>query len=145
MQKKKKKMSIYDKYRLVLISLGILYIIFMAIMLLIVDNKDTFFITAFILGIIIVLASLMFGLTIVAGEADKNSIRILEMDFDRIDTGMRQLQDIMPNVFKNYNYINTYVYNLHDKCYYQIYTKDDIKWMRNIGMINPREKYYYGS
>ena len=144
-KKKRKKMSIYDKYRLVLISLAAIYIIFIAVMLSIVDNKDAFFVTAFIVGVVIVFISLIFGLIVIAGESDKNSIRILEMDFDRVDTGMKQLQDFMPGIFINYNYINTYVYNRHDKCYYQIYTKDDIKWMRNIGKINPREKYYYGS
>ena len=144
-KKKRKKMSIYDKYRLVLISLAAIYIIFIAVMLSIVDNKDAFFVTAFIVGVVIVFISLIFGLIVIAGESDKNSIRILEMDFDRVDTGMKQLQDFMPGIFINYNYINTYVYNRHDKCYYQIYTKDDIKWMRNIGRINPREKYYYGS
>ena len=145
MQKKKKKMSIYDKYRLALILLATIYIIFIAVMLSIVDNKDAFVISAFIVGVGIVFVALMFGLIIVAGDSDKNSIRILEMDFDRVDTGVKQLQDFLPDVFTNCNYINTYVYNRHDKCYYQIYIKDDIKWMRNIGKINPREKYYYGS
>lgn len=145
MQKKKKKMDVYKRYRLMLILLAIIYIVFMAIMLLLVDNKDIFFTIGFIVGAGVVLVSLLFGLIIVAGEADKNAIRILELDFDRVDAGMKQLLDIMPAIFINCNYINTYVYNLHDRCYYQIYVKDEIKWMRNIGKVNPREKYYYGS
>ena len=58
MQKKKKKMSIYDKYRLALILLATIYIIFIAVMLSIVDNKDAFFISAFIIGVGIVFCSL---------------------------------------------------------------------------------------
>lgn len=141
MQKKRKKIDVYKGYRIALILLAALYIVFVGIMTLLVEDADAFFITAGIVGTSVVLIALMFGLIIVAGESDKNSIRILKLDFDRVDMGMKQLQDIMPDVFMNFNYINTYVYNVHDKCYYQIYTKDEIKWMRNIGRINPRERY----
>lgn len=141
MQKKRKKIDVYKGYRIALILLAALYIVFVGIMTLIVEDVDAFFIVAGIVKTSVVLIALMFGLIIVAGESDKNAIRILKLDFDRVDMGMKQLQDVMPDVFMNCNYINTYVYNVHDNCYYQIYTKDEIKWMRNIGKVNPREKY----
>lgn len=143
-KKRKKKNDVYKGYKITIISLAIVYTIFIAIMTLLVEDKDIFFTICGILGLCIVLVSLLFGLTIFSGESDKNSIRILELDFDDIATGMDQLLNIMPTVFTHCNHINTYVYNLHDKCYYEIYIKDEIKWMRNIGARNPREKYYYG-
>ena len=146
MQKQRKnKIDLYRGYKITLISLVAIYIIFVAIMSLVVEVDNRLFVTiAIIVGFGIILVALLFGLIMDARRSDMNSIRILELDFDRVDVGMKKLLDMMPTVFIHGNYINTYVYNMHDRCYYEIYTKDEIKWMRNIGRRNPREKYYYG-
>lgn len=141
----KKKINTYRWYKITLISLVAIYIIFAAIMLLFINNINGFFIIAAIMGLCIILVAVLFGLFIASGVSEKNSIRIIELCFDRDDIGVKQLMEIVPTIFINHNYINTYLYNLHDRCYYEIYVKDEIRWIRNIGKRNPKEKYYYES
>ena len=141
MKKNKKKVNTYNGYKIALEILFIIYIAFVVIMMSTADNVDTIFIISIVVGLIIVFGILLFGLTVVAGDSDKNSIRILTLNFDNTDVGMKQLLNMEPTIYTYYDYIYTYVYNIHDKCYYELYVKDEIRWMRNIGTINPREMY----
>lgn len=145
MGKKKKTTDAYARFRLVLAILFAAYIIFTIIMVMTVSNRQLCMIILGIVGLILFFGSLVTSLIFVAGESDKNSIRIIELNFSRVDEGMNKLKDLYPFIFDRGNYINTYIFNTNDSHFYELYTKDDIKWMRDIGTRNPKERYYYGT
>jgi hypothetical protein len=141
---KKKTVSAYDRFRNVLGILFVGFIIFTAVMVLIIKDTAKCIIIVGIVGGILFLVSLLMSLLIVAGEYDKRSIKILNLSFEKIDDGMNKLMEASPDIFVKCSYINTFVFNTYDNHYYEIYAKDDIKWMRDIGVENPIERLYYG-
>lgn len=117
----------------------ILFCLLIAILTLIIRIKKS------AIGIVVLIAILIgvtvFTLVFASSEYDKNSIRIIRLNFTRIDRGMGELNELYPFIFTKGNYINTYIFNTYNNHYYELYKKDDIKWMRDIGITNPKERY----
>lgn len=92
----------------------------------------------FVFGFII--SFILIGCIFKSKDVDKT---IAVLRFEKIDDGMTMLQEVWPNIFSNGDYKNMYVLNAYNDHYYEIYKKDEIKWMRDIGTKNPIEGDIY--
>lgn len=144
MNKKNKKKDIYSIYRSGLFVAILATIIISGISFMLMYDKVLCAKICCIIGMFILGTWFVMSFAITAGEYDRKSIRIIELNFADIGEGMSQLNHIYPNIYNGFNYINTYVYNKADGCFYSIYKKDEIHWMHNIGKNDPKEKYMYG-
>lgn len=140
-KKKEKKFSSHNNCRRAIISIFSIYILFVIIFVLASKDRDAAFLVALAIGLVVVFGSLVASLAVVSGEYDKNSIRFIQLEFSNIEIGIGELEETQPWVFTHCNWVNTYIYNRKDKCFYEIKIKDNKKSLVNIGKIDPREKY----
>lgn len=120
--------------------IAIIFIIFAIIMALIVKDVIKCILVITVTGAMVILEIFIFSLVIVAGESDRNSIKIFTFEFRTTEEAIIKIQEIEPNIFDNCNYINTYILNTYNNCYYEISIRNGMKLIRNIGCTSPKER-----
>jgi len=128
-----------SKCKKVILFVAIMYILF-SILVILAILKDAKHLCGPIIMLYImtlILGVFMIGLCPFSGGIDRKSIRILCIEFAEIDECMKKLMELEPDIFINCRYMNTYIFNPLNYHYYELYTKGDIKWARDIGTLHP--------
>lgn len=132
--------SEYKKFNKILLLVALMWLILECIVthMLFSHNFIIWIIISIILSLSL-LAALLFIICIIKLRGiNSSSIKIMRIEFNSIEECMNKLDR---DIFQTLEYLEAFVYNPNDECYYQLYKKDEIHWMRNIGKENPIERY----